>query len=72
MTIFLDSLALIALIVWAAIVYNKRRKARWAKFHAYENTIPELHNANMRYYLDVYCGRQTEIDKLTHKPVPLN
>ena len=68
----LANIAVIALLVWAALVYNKKRKERWERLRAYKNVLDEVHAANLRYFLDVYCGRKSELDKLTHRPIPLN
>ena len=67
---YLDlNLLLVGLIVWAAMTYNRKRKARWKKLRQLE---ADLHAQNLRYYLNVYCGRQSEKDKLISQPVSLS
>jgi len=86
MTEYLDlNLLLIGLLVWAALTYNRKRKARWAKLRKFE---ADLRAANLRYYLATYCGKESGIrlfqqanskpnadatlNALSHKPIPLN
>ena len=67
---YLDlNLLLIGLLVWAALIYNRKRKARWKKLRDFE---ADLHAQNLRYYLNVYCGPKDTLHELSHKPVPLN
>ena len=62
-------LLLVGLLVWAAMIYNRKRKARWKKLRDFE---AELQAQNLRYFLNVYCGPKDTAHKLSRKLVPLN